>query len=157
MFQIGKRMKRAGGPSSPRLKAGASGPKYLVNDTFNIGAKEFGTPLTDFQAVLDYAGHGRRVIPIPERPATLVLRVLERLDLSPLYEWIYETLGKESSVSIARAEEQLGFRPKYSNREALLRNYRWYIEHADRFKGVTGITHRAPWKQGLLRLAKALF
>ena len=30
MFQIGKRMKRAGGPSSPRLKAGASGPKYLV-------------------------------------------------------------------------------------------------------------------------------
>ena len=44
-------------------------PRDTVNDTFNIGAKEFGTPRTDFQAVLDYAGHGKRVIPIPEGPA----------------------------------------------------------------------------------------
>lgn len=127
-----------------------------VNDTFNVGAKEFGTPLTDFQAVLDYAGHGRRIIPIPEGPAIVALRVLERLELSPIYQWIYETVGKESFVSIARAEERLGFKPKYSNREALLRNYRWYVAHASQLER-TGITHRAPWEQGLLRLAKVFF
>ncbi|MCX7681094.1 MAG: NAD(P)-dependent oxidoreductase [Anaerolineae bacterium] len=132
-------------------------PRETVNDTFNIGAKEFGTLRSDFQAVLDYAGHGRRVISIPERPAILVLRMLERLGLSPLYEWIYETVGKDSYVSIARAEERLGFKPRYSNREALLRNYRWYLEHADRIRGTSGITHRMPWKQGLLRLAKVFF
>ncbi len=109
-------------------------PCEVVNDTFNIGAREFGTPRTDFQAVLDYAGHGRRVIPIPEKPAILVLRVLERLGLSPLYQWIYETVGKESFVSTAKAEERLGFRPRYSNREALLRNYQWY------WKTPTGLT-----------------
>jgi nucleoside-diphosphate-sugar epimerase len=132
-------------------------PSETVNDTFNIGAREFGTPLTDFQAVLDYAGHGRRIIPIPEGPAIMVLRILERLGLSPLYQWIYETVGKESFVSIVKAEERLGFRPKYSNREALLRNYRWYIEHVSRIEGTSGITHRVPWVQGLLRLAKAFF
>jgi nucleoside-diphosphate-sugar epimerase len=132
-------------------------PSETVNDTFNIGAKEFGTPLADFQAVLDRAGHGRRIIPVPEGPAILALRVLEWLGLSPLYQWIYETVGKESFVSIAKAEERLGFKPRYSNRAALLRNYRWYIEHADRSEGITGVTHRVPWGQGLLRLAKVFF
>jgi nucleoside-diphosphate-sugar epimerase len=132
-------------------------PPGVVNDTFNVGAKEFGTPLTDFQAVLDYAGHGRRIIPIPEGPAIVVLRTLERLGLSPLYQWIYETVGKESFVSIAKAEERLGFRPKYSNREALLRNYQWYMENASRVEGISGVTHRVPWGQGLLRLARIFF
>ena len=36
-----------------------------VNDVFNVGAKEFGTVKNDFQAVLDRAGKGRRIIPIP--------------------------------------------------------------------------------------------
>lgn len=132
-------------------------PSDTVNDTFNIGAKEFGTPLTDFQAVLDYAGHGRRIITVPKRPAILALRILEQLGLSPLYQWIYETIGRESYVSIAKAENRLGFQPKYSNREALLRNYRWYIEHVTPSDRATGVTHRLPWEQGLLRLAKVFF
>lgn len=40
-------------------------PRERVNDTFNIGAKEFGTVAEDFQAVLDYAGHGKKVKPFP--------------------------------------------------------------------------------------------
>ncbi len=132
-------------------------PSETVNDIFNIGAKEFDTLRADFQAVLDYAGHGRRIIPIPEKPAIWILQTLERLGMSPLYQWIYETVGKESFVSIAKAEERLGFEPRYSNREALLRNYRWYLEHADELDGADGITHRAPWKQGLLRLVKVFF
>jgi nucleoside-diphosphate-sugar epimerase len=132
-------------------------PPQVVNDTFNIGAREFGTPRTDFQAVLDDAGHGRRVISLPEGPAVLALRVLERLGFSPLYQWIYETVGKESFVSIAKAEERLGFAPKYANRDALLRNYQWYLAHAARLNGASGVTHRVPWAQGALRLAKAFF
>lgn len=128
-----------------------------VNDIFNIGAREFGTPRTDFQAVLDHAGHGRRIISLPERPAILALRVLERLGFSPLYEWIYETVGKESFVSIAKAEERLGWSPRYSNRDALLRNYGWYLANADRLNGASGVTHRVPWAQGALRLAKVFF
>lgn len=132
-------------------------PCERVNDTFNIGAKKFGTPKTDFQAVLDYAGYGKQIVSIPEGPAIFILRLLEKLKLSPLYEWIYETVGKESFVSIAKAETVLGFRPQYSNEQALLQNYQWYLEHADSFDHASGITHRAPWKQGALKLAKWLF
>jgi nucleoside-diphosphate-sugar epimerase len=128
-----------------------------VNDTFNIGAKEFTTMREDYQAVLDAAGFGKKIIPFPAAPVIWALRILEALHLSPLYKWVYETAATDSFVSIEKAERVLGFTPKYSNKEALVRNYRWYIEHLSEFEGVSGISHRVPWKQGVLRLAKILF
>jgi hypothetical protein len=42
----------------------------------------------------------------------------------------------------------LGWQPKYSNQDALIRNYEWYVEHLDEFEGASGVSHRVPWKQG---------
>lgn len=135
------------------------GPAERVNDTFNLGAEVFGTLRDSFQAVLDRAGHGKHVISIPAVPAVAVLKVLERLHLSPIYPWIYDTCGRESFVSIDKIKERLGFRPAYSNREALLRNYDWYVRHRVeiRSNAMTGVTHRVPWKRGALALAQHLF
>lgn len=135
----------------------ATEPKERVNDTFNVAAAEFGTLRESFQAVLDRAGHGGRVISLPAAPAILALRALEMCHLSPLYGWIYETAARESFVSIERIETRLGFTPRYSNREALIRNYDWYAAHRDEYRGISGITHRVPWRKGALRLAQAFF
>ncbi len=132
-------------------------PQAQVNDTFNIGAAEFGTMREDFQAVLDAAGFGKRIICLPARPARLVLRVMELLHISPLYAWVYETAGRDSYVSIDKARQRLGFTPKYSNREALLRNFRWYLQNRDTLARQVGVSHRTPWKPGLLRLVKHMF
>ncbi len=51
----------------------------------------------------------------------------------------------------------LGYRPRHSNKDALVRNYRWYLEHRGEFANVSGISHRAPWKQGILKLFKVFF
>ena len=128
-----------------------------VNDTFNIGAKEFTTMGEDYQAVLDEAGHGKRIIGFPAAPMIWTLRFLEMLRLSPLYKWVYETACEDSFVSIEKAEKVLGYAPKHSNKDALVRNYRWYVENLDMFKEASGISHRVPWKQGILRLAKVFF
>ena len=128
-----------------------------VNDTFNIGAKEYTTMKEDYQAVLDYAGFGKKIIPLPEKPVISMLKILETFKLSPLYKWVYETASKDSFVSIEKAEKKLGFNPKYSNKDALIRNYKWYTEHVNEFKDKSGVTHRVPWKQGILRLAKKFF
>jgi nucleoside-diphosphate-sugar epimerase len=129
----------------------------LVNDTFNIGAKVFSTMKREYQAVLDEAGFGKRIIPFPAFLAIIGLRVLETLGLSPLYKWVYETASADSYVSIEKAERALGFAPIHSNRSALLRNFRWYRENLGGFKGQTGISHRVPWDQGILRLIKRFF
>ena len=133
------------------------GDETVVNDVFNIGAGEFGTTAGDFQVVLDEAGHGKKIKPLPAGPAIAILRVLEALKLSPLYKWIYETAAEDSFVSIDKARKVLGYAPRYSNRDALLRNYRWYLENLDNFEGASGVTHRVPWKQGILRLAKLFY
>jgi nucleoside-diphosphate-sugar epimerase len=131
------------------------GETATLNDTFNVGAAEFGTLRESFQAVLDRAGHGKRVVSLPARPAIVVLKSLERLHLSPLYAWVYATAAKESIVSIERAQQRLGFQPRYSNRAALIRNYDWYCAHRGEL-GRPGVTHRVPWRHGLLNLAKCL-
>jgi nucleoside-diphosphate-sugar epimerase len=128
-----------------------------VNDTFNVGAREFGTIREDYQAVLDRAGRGKRIVSLPAAPAIWTLRALERLRLSPLYRWVYETVCEDSYVAIDKAERVLGFRPRYSNRDALLRNFEWYLANRARFQHASGVSHRVPWKQGILRLAKVFF
>ncbi len=135
----------------------ATKPKTQANDTFNIGAKEFTTMKEDFGAVVDYAGFGKRIIPTPAKPLILTLRFLEVLHLSPLYKWVYETAPEDSFVSIEKAEKQLGWHPKYSNKQALIRNYQWYVEHCDEYNQKTGISHRVPWKQGALKVVKFFF
>ena len=135
----------------------ATGPRELVNDVFNVGARDFGTMRENIQAVLDRAGHGRHAVSIPAAPAIAMLRLLAALHLSPLYPWIYDTAAKESFVSIERIEQQLGFRPRYSSAQALVRNYDWYVAHRHELGSVTGVTHRVPWKKGLLSVAKAFF
>jgi nucleoside-diphosphate-sugar epimerase len=129
----------------------------IVNDTFNIGAKEFTTFREDYQAVLDYAGHGKRIIGLPAGPAIFTLRVLEALGISPLYKWVYETANKDSFVSIEKAEKVLGWVPQYSNKDALIRNYQWYLDNLANFENQSGVSHRVPWKQGILKVAKAFF
>jgi nucleoside-diphosphate-sugar epimerase len=128
-----------------------------VNDVFNLGAKEFDTVRNDFQAVLDRAGKGRRIVPLPEWPTKAALATLRALRLSPVYKWAYGTVSKESYVSIEKAERVLGFRPRYSNKAALLRNYEWYLANLERFAGSSGVTHRVPWSQGVLSMAKRFF
>jgi nucleoside-diphosphate-sugar epimerase len=128
-----------------------------VNDTFNIGARVFTSMREDYQSVLDYAGFGKRIIPLPATPAIAMLKILECLKLSPLYRWVYETASRDSIVAIEKAEKKLGFTPKYSNKEALVRNFRWYLENTDTIQGQAGISHRVPWKQGILKLAKVFF
>ncbi|NJD21161.1 MAG: NAD-dependent epimerase/dehydratase family protein [Melioribacter sp.] len=132
-------------------------PEKIVNDTFNIGAKEFTTMKEDYQSVLDFAGFGKKIIGLPEKPIILTLKLLETLKISPLYKWVYETASKDSFVSIEKAERQLNFSPKYSNKDALIRNYKWYLENINSFKDKSGISHRVPWKQGILKTAKWFF
>lgn len=132
-------------------------PKDIVNDTFNIGAKEFKTMREDYQSVLDFAGFGKKIVSLPVTPSILLLKILALLRLSPLYKWVYETASTESFVSIEKAQKVLEFDPKYSNQDALIRNYKWYMDNLSSFQNKAGISHRVPWNQGILSIAKRFF
>ncbi|HET7770395.1 MAG TPA: NAD(P)-dependent oxidoreductase [Chloroflexota bacterium] len=132
-------------------------PAGVANGTFNVGATRFSTVKEDVAALCAYAGSGARVFPVPAWPAKLALRALESVNLSPLYRWVYGTADKDSFVSVDRIRESLGWEPRYSNAEALIRAYEWYLAHRQEVAASgakTGITHRVAWNQGALRLLK---
>lgn len=131
----------------------------IANDTFNVAATEFGTFRQDVQAILDEAGHGRRVISIPAKPAVAVLQLLQRAKLSPVYGRLLNKLLDDSFVSTEKARRQLGFAPRYSNQEALARTYHWWQQQrrVAGDPGRNGRTSREPWSQGALKYAKVFF
>ncbi|MDO6588243.1 NAD-dependent epimerase/dehydratase family protein [Salipiger sp. 1_MG-2023] len=140
-------------------------PDATVNDAFNIAAAEFTTLHDDFQAVLDAAGHGKRVIALPAAPAIAILRALELSGVSPVYKRLIYKLSRDAYAATTKAETVLGVRPRVSSRDAIVQSFRWWqAQNRSRSSdgraapnGQTGRTSREPWKQGALGLAKALF
>jgi nucleoside-diphosphate-sugar epimerase len=125
----------------------------VSGEALNVGAVRFGTVREDMQALVDHAGSGARLRPVPAKPAELVLRALELARLSPLAEWHYRTAYRDSFVSADKAQSLLGWTPRFSNAETLCATYDWYLEHRHEL-GAAGTTHRVPWNQkalGLLR------
>jgi hypothetical protein len=60
-------------------------------------------------------------------------------------------------ISIEKAERQLDYSPKFSNKEALIRNFRWYLDNLSKFENASGVSHRVPWKQGAVGMLKWFF
>jgi len=134
------------------LAAKASG---VAGETLNVGASEFGTVRIDLESLIEHAGSRSRLRPVPVRPAELALRALELARLSPLAEWHYKTAHRDSFVDVSKAQRLLGWRPRYSNAEALTRTYDWYLANRNRISAA-GTTHRVPWNQRALGLLRRL-
>ena len=134
-------------------------PDDVANDTYNLAAADFGTLREDFQAVLDAAGHGKRVVSLPARPALSVLRLLEVTHLSPVYGRLLHKLMADSYVSIDKAKQRIAFQPRLSNRDAILRAYSWWrtSRPAGSVRRRSGVTSHDAWRQGALTAAKVLF
>lgn len=125
------------------------------NQAYNMGARQFQTVGQDLQALFDAAKSGSTLFPTPATPIKLTLRVLEALNLSPLYQWVYDTADKDSFVSITKLEKALNWSPQFSNEQALIKSYRWYQKHYTEIKSRTsGVTHTVGWKQGALGWVK---
>ncbi len=126
------------------------------NETFNIGAKEFGTVRQDLNALVRHAGSGARLSPQAPWLVQPVLRVLEVAKLSPLVEWHYKTANQDSFVDCSHAEEVLGWRTTRSNAQTLIETYDWYMQHYEEYLDKVGLTHRVAWDQGALKILKAV-
>jgi nucleoside-diphosphate-sugar epimerase len=132
----------------------AASKRAAAGETINVGAKEFGTVRSDLQELIDHAGSSSRLRPVPVRPAEIALRALELARVSPLVEWHYKTAHRDSFVDVSKAERILGWKPRLSNAQTLIKTYDWYLAHLDDVGRASGVTHRVPWNQQALGLLK---
>lgn len=133
-------------------------PQEAANGVYNIASAEFGSLREDFQAVLDAAGHGKRVVSVPMGPTVPILQALAHLRLSPVYRRLVHKLRSDSYVSIDKARTELGYRPRLSSQEAILSAFSWWLEHQeDGELRRPGNASNNRWRQGALGLARVLF
>lgn len=123
---------------------------------YNIGAAEYGTLRSDLQALIDYAGSASRLTSLPPGLARLALRLLDKLNLSPLVDWHYQTIDKPFYFSLDKAQRQLGWRPQDANRDMLIESYDWFLKNSQQLEGAVGTTHRLAPDQGWLKFFRRL-
>ncbi|HNO64783.1 MAG TPA: NAD-dependent epimerase/dehydratase family protein [Tepidiformaceae bacterium] len=126
----------------------------VANETMNIGADRYQTLNQDMQALFDHANSGSKLWHLPARPGEFALRGLELAHLSPLAAWHYGTMWRDSYVEVDKAKRLLGWQPQYSNAEALIRAWDWYVENKGRYD--TGVTHRVAWQKGALAIMRRI-
>lgn len=127
------------------------------NDAFNIGAEKFTTIKGDFEIFFKTIKSKSKVFPTPAFLVKKFLWLFEKMKLSPLYKWVYETADKDSYVLVEKITGVLNWHPKYSNSDAMIKSYRWYLKNYREIKSRgSGVTHTVGWKQGILGLVKKI-
>ncbi len=127
----------------------------FFNDAFNIGAEKYTTVKKDLETMFKAVDSNSKVFPTPVFLVKKALWVFEKLKLSPLYQWVYDTADKDSFVSIDKLTKILNWHPRYSNSDALIKAYKWYLKNYKEIKSRgPGITHTVGWKQGILGFFK---
>jgi nucleoside-diphosphate-sugar epimerase len=123
---------------------------------YNVGAAEFGTLREALENVIQHANTKSRVKSLPVGISIILLKLLDKLSLSPLGPWHYLTYHKPLYFDVQNLLD-IGWKPKYSNDLMFKESYDWFIEHRnvrDASVDQGGSPHRRALKQGMLRLLK---
>ena len=128
-----------------------------AGEAINVGAREFGTVRSDLQALIDHAGSGARLRPIPVKPAELVAprararapvaaRGMALQDRAP--RLVRRRLEGRARCSTTSREvlERAGADPRPTTGT-------WSTA---RGSAHAGVTHRVPWNQQALAVFKRL-
>ncbi|MDO9027489.1 MAG: NAD(P)-dependent oxidoreductase [Candidatus Roizmanbacteria bacterium] len=127
------------------------------NDAFNIGAEKYTTVKKDLETMFKVIDSNSKVFPTLAFLVKKALWIFEKLKLSPLYQWVYDTADRDSFVSIEKLVKTLKWHPKFSNSDVLIKAYKWYYKNYKEIKSRgSGVTHTVSWKQGILGVFKKL-
>ena len=124
---------------------------------FNIGTQDFGTLREGLEALCHHSGRKSKVKSIPVWIAVPLLYLLDKMHLSPLGPYHYLAYQKNYYFDLSTPKEELGWMPKYSNREMLIDAYDWYLENKDKLNSFQNkSTHKGVIRQKILRILKHL-
>ena len=129
----------------------------IKNEIINLGADSFRTVKEDMGDLIAYANTGSSLMFVPAKPVKMALRIIEKLKLTQLWSWHYETADRDSYVEITKAQKLINWKPTQSNLDILKETYDWYKDNIDVFKNKVGYGHHGViWKERLLSFIRDL-
>jgi nucleoside-diphosphate-sugar epimerase len=128
--------------------------KHGKSGTYNVGTDRFGTIRQALEGLISHAKSQAKVKSLPAGLTINTLRLLDKLNLSPLAPWHYLTYHKPFYFDLVNIKA-LGWTPKYSNDEMFRESYEWFIRNHDQVPmQKAGSAHRRAVREGLLWLLK---
>lgn len=128
----------------------------ITGEVFNVGNEAYNTLGEDLRHLIDYADSSSSVLWVPAGPASRLLAALDRLRLSPLAAWHYETVHRPYYFDISKIKTQLGWEPTTGNFELFERTYDWYRANEVEATGAEGSVHRTAPKERVLGVLRRL-
>lgn len=128
-------------------------------EVYNIGADEVVTLREIYQKVIDSAGSTSKIISLPKTPALVLLSILDKLNISPLGIYQYTMIGRSLFMETSKIKKKLGWRPKKTNIDTFIKNYKWYIANKGNFVEIGSgnvSSNRSLPKMGIFKLIKML-
>ena len=122
--------------------------------TYNCGTSDFGSMREVLQELCTYAKTGSKVVSVPMSLMAWGMKITSLLGFSPLGEYHALMYGRTMYFDSAKAQRELGWIPKYSNREMFIDSYKWYIKNGIDIQKSTQVKshHKSPVKQGILKI-----
>ena len=126
-------------------------------DIYNIGADGVMTLRELYQKVIDFAGSTSKIVSLPKTPALIILSILDRLNISPLGIYQYTMIGRSLYMDTKKIKNKLGWKPKKTNLDTFIDNYKWYIRNKGNFTEIGSgdlSANRSLPKMGIFKLRK---
>jgi nucleoside-diphosphate-sugar epimerase len=98
----------------------------------NLGAADVPTVRAQVEGLIAHARSRSRIVPIPAALVRNAGRALHVLGLSPIVPEHYLLADSTFVLDIRRAQQVLGWTPRYSNLDMTLEAYQWYCRHWER-------------------------
>jgi nucleoside-diphosphate-sugar epimerase len=122
---------------------------------FGIGSDDVGSVRENYQYVIDQSGSGSSIGHLPKGPTIMAMKVAHALRLSPLGPYHYRMIASDFVFDTTRIKAALGWRPTLSNRDMLLRAYRYYQANQAEITGRENVSaHRQAARMGIIRALK---
>lgn len=128
-------------------------------DIYNIGADEVLSLRDIYQKVIDSAQSTSKIISLPRTPAIIFLSLLNKLNISPLGIYQYTMIGRSLYMDTNKVKKKLSWKPRKTNIDTFIENYRWYIENKGKFTEVGSgnlSANRSLPKMGIFKLVKMI-
>jgi nucleoside-diphosphate-sugar epimerase len=126
-----------------------------IGEIFNISTDRYGTYREDIEDLIAYTNSKSKVISINATLCRGILKILDKLKLSPFSEWHYSIIDKEYVFNIAKAKRILGWTPHDSNQKMFRDSYDWFKENYDSLNKV-GTTHTTKLNPKIFGMIKRL-
>lgn len=123
--------------------------------SYNIGATTFGTLRETLNALIDHAGTGSRIQPLPLGAAQFAMKAASLAHLVPLAPYHWLLYGESLYFDCTKAESELGWTATRSNADMMIESYDWFVAHRDALD-VGGSAHQSPAKLGALKVLEYL-